>query len=156
MTLLWRSPVGLCRLASALGRYLYDYDSATVRHKHASNTETPEYAKASAIRKANLKTRWMVASAIAVVVLGPMLAWWAPVVLASIVAPVLFVWVVKMIPGKSPWELVVAAGAACALWWYLPTWLALIPAPLAWPFIAVIPVAVLALGWHGRVKASPS
>ncbi|MGH4012051.1 MAG: cell division protein FtsK [Pseudonocardiaceae bacterium] len=96
-----------------------------------------------------------VASAIAVAVLGPPLAWWAPIVLASIVAPVLFVWVIKIIPGKSPWEIVVAASAAAGLWWFLPTWLALIPAPPAWPFIAAIPVAVLALGWHGRVKDKP-
>jgi len=24
-----------------------------------------------------------------------------------------------------------------------------------WPFVAAIPVAVLALGWHGRVKGKP-
>ncbi|MGH4008262.1 MAG: hypothetical protein ACRDTH_08940 [Pseudonocardiaceae bacterium] len=48
--LLWRSPVGLYRIASALGRYLYDYDSAVVRHKHAGNTETPEYAKSLLVK----------------------------------------------------------------------------------------------------------
>lgn len=149
--LVWRAPVGLARLVASLSRYLYDYDSAAVRHRHAGNTETAEYAKAQAIRKANLKARWMVAGTALVLVLVPALAWLAPVVLATIVAPALFVWTVKLIPGKSPWEVVVAAVLAGLVWWWLPTWCALVPAPPAWPFLVALPAIVLALGWHGRV-----
>lgn len=153
--LLMYAPRGLVRVVATLTKYLYDYDSAAVRHQHAGNVETPEYAKAQAIRKANLKARWMVAGTAIVVVLFPALAWTAPVALAWIVAPALFVWVVKMIPGKSVWEYVVAAGLAGLLWWWLPSWLATIPRPPAWPFLVAAPLVVLALGWHGRNREKP-
>lgn len=144
------SPRGLGRLAKALGRYLYDYDSAEIRHQHAGQAETKEYAAAARIRAANLRARWMVAGTLAVLVLGPILAWTYPYVLSGIVAVALFVWTVKLIPGKEMWELGVALGVAAAAWWFLPMGLELIPVPPAWVWPLVVVPIVLALGWHGR------
>ena len=152
LLLIMYSPRGLARVTVSLSRYLYDWDSAQVRHQHAGNTETPEYVKAQNIRKANLKARWMVASAVTVATVGPVLAWTAPNALAWIVAPVLFVWIVKMIPGKEFWEYIVAFGSAALVWWKLPHWLALVPDPPWWLLPAIGTAAVLTLGWVGRPK----
>ncbi|MDB5288750.1 MAG: hypothetical protein JWR05_3699, partial [Mucilaginibacter sp.] len=89
--LLMYAPRGLGRLVAALSRYLYDYDSAAVRHTHAGNVETPEYQKAQVIRKANLKARWMVAGTLIVALLVPVLAWTFPGVLAVLLAGAAFV-----------------------------------------------------------------
>lgn len=144
------SPRGLARLAAVLGRYLYDYDSAQVRHAHAGAVETPEYARAQAIRKANLKARWMVAGSLIVTVSVPVLAWTAPTVLAGILAAAAFVWTVKLIPGRELWEYGVAVGVAVGVWWYTPGLAALIPAPPVWAILGAAVLAVLALGWLGR------
>lgn len=152
LLLVMYSPRGLARVTVSLSRYLYDWDSAQVRHQHAGNTETPEYVKAQNIRKANLKARWMVASAVTVATVGPVLAWTAPHALAWIVAPVMFVWIVKMIPGKEFWEYIVAFGSAALVWWKLPHWLALVPDPPWWLLPAIGATAVLVLGWHGRPR----
>lgn len=144
------SPRGLGRLAKALGRYLYDYDSAEIRHQHAGQAETKEYAAAARIRGANLRARWMVAGTLGVLVLGPVLAWTFPYVLSGIVGVALFVWTVKLIPGRSAWELVAAVAVGVAVWWFLPMGLELIPAPPAWVWPLVVVPVVLGLGWHGR------
>lgn len=148
--LLMYAPRGLTRVVSALARYLYDYDSAAVRHEHAGNVETPEYARAQAIRKANLKARWMVAGTAIVVVLVPVLAWTLPYVLSAIVGAAVTLWVVKLIPGRSMWEVLVGLGGGVAVWHFLPVALALIPTPPVWPFLVAAVLAVGGLGWHGR------
>ncbi|QJY51234.1 FtsK/SpoIIIE domain-containing protein [Pseudonocardia broussonetiae] len=144
------SPRGLGRVVALLARYLYDYDSAQVRHAHAGNTETAEYVKAQNVRKANLNARWMVAGSVIVVVLVPTLAWTFPAALAVVLAVAAFVWTVKLIPGKEMWELGVAAGVAVAVWWFTPALAARIPAPPVWAILAGAVLAVLALGWIGR------
>jgi S-DNA-T family DNA segregation ATPase FtsK/SpoIIIE len=40
--LLLYAPRGLARVTAALAGWVYDQDSAQVRHQHAANTETPE------------------------------------------------------------------------------------------------------------------
>lgn len=144
------SPRGLGRVVAALSRYLYDYDSAAVRHAHAANTETAEYVKAQNVRKANLRARWMVAGTAGLIVVGPVLAWTAPAVLAVLVAVAVFIWTTKLIPGRSVWELVGAAGLAVAVWWSLPGLLARLPVPPAWSVVLALVALVLALGWVGR------
>jgi S-DNA-T family DNA segregation ATPase FtsK/SpoIIIE len=144
------SPRGLWRLTALLARYLYDNDSAKVRHQHAGNVETPEYAKAQAIRKANLKARWMVAGSVIVAVAFPVLAWTMPGALAFILATAAFIWTVKLIPGKEFWEFIVAAGIWFVVWRYTPDLLVLFPAPPSWAVLIVAVAAVLALGVLGR------
>lgn len=144
------SPRGLGRLTAIVSRYLYDYDSATVRHAHAGNMETAEYVKAQNVRKANLKARWMVAGTALFVLLVPVLAWTFPAALAVLAGLAVFVWTVKLIPGKEMWELGVAAGLAFGAWWVTPLLAARIPAPPLWAVLGVAVVAVLALGWVGR------
>lgn len=148
--LLMYAPRGLARLVAVLARYLYDYDSAAVRHQHAGNVETPEYARAQAIRKANLKARWMVAGTVIVLVLVPVLAWTFPGVLGVLVACAAFVWTVKLIPGKEMWELGVAAAIAVGAWWVVPILAGYIPPPPLWVLLAGAAAAVAGLGWHGR------
>ncbi|MDN5929504.1 MAG: hypothetical protein L0I24_00300 [Pseudonocardia sp.] len=144
------SPRGLGRLAAVLGRYLYDYDSATVRHTHAASTETKEYVAANNVRKANLRARWMVAGTLLVLVLVPVLAWTAPAILAVILGAAVFIWTVKLIPGREFWEFGVAAGLAVGAWWVTPQLAARIPAPPVWSVLLVALGVVLALGWLGR------
>ncbi len=144
------SPRGLARLVGKLSAYLYDYDSAQVRHHHAGKTETAEYVKAQNVRKANLRARWMVFGAAFTVVSAPILAFLAPLVLASLASLMLFVFIVKLIPGRSLGEVVVAfvvsVGAWFGAWWAL----GLLPELPSWPFIAVLVACDLALGWFGR------
>ncbi|GAA2855524.1 FtsK/SpoIIIE domain-containing protein [Pseudonocardia halophobica] len=146
------SPRGLGRIVGAVGRYLYDHDSAEVRHAHAEKAETSDYLKAQRVRQANLRARWLVAGTLAVILLGPVLAWTAPRVLSGIVGAAVFVWLVKLIPGRGLTEVAVGLGAGVATWWFLPYGLALIPRPPAWAVVLVVVALVLALGWHGRPR----
>lgn len=144
------SPRGLARLTTKLAAYLYDYDSAAVRHHHAGRQETAEYVKAHNVRKANLRARWLVAGTCALVVIAPALAWTAPYVLSALVGLAVLTWVIKIIPGRSLTEVVVGLAAGVATWWFLPQGLALIPSPPWWVLATTLAVVVLALGWHGR------
>jgi S-DNA-T family DNA segregation ATPase FtsK/SpoIIIE len=150
--LLAYSPRGLARLVALLAKYLYDYDSAAVRHAHAGNVETPEYVKAQAVRKANLKARGMVAGTAIVLVATPALAWMAPHVLSAVAGAAFAIWIIKLIPGRSIWEVLVGLAAGLAIWRFLPNALAMIPPPPVWPFLVAAVLAVFALGWHGRPK----
>ncbi|MCF7548920.1 cell division protein FtsK [Pseudonocardia sp. WMMC193] len=146
------APRGLARLVAALAKYLYDHDSAQVRHQHAEKTETAEYLRAQNIRRANLKARWLVASTVALVVLFPVLAWTFPRILAWVVGAATAVWIVKLIPGRGLAELAVAAIACAAVGFGLPYLLVYIPAPPLWAVIVVLAAAVVALGWVGRPR----
>jgi S-DNA-T family DNA segregation ATPase FtsK/SpoIIIE len=143
----WR---GLARIVAKLSRYLYDYDSAMVRHEHAGRVETAEYVRAQNVRKANLKARWMVAGTVTLVVVGPPLAWTFPSVLSGICGVALAVWIIKLIPGRSMWEIVVAAAAGIAVGVFGPDALALIPRPPGWAVTAVLGGGWLGLGFLGR------
>ncbi|MDN5920047.1 MAG: hypothetical protein L0I76_33935 [Pseudonocardia sp.] len=144
------SPRGLARVIGWAGRYLYDHDSASIRHQHAQNVETPEYVKAHQVRRANLKARWIVTASLALVVATPVLVYVAPTTLAALVGVLVAVLIVKAIPGKDMWENVPAVLAGGAIWWFLPAWLATIPAPPLWPFLVAGAVALLGLGWYGQ------
>lgn len=160
------SPRGLARITATVGRYLYDYDSAEVRHAHAGKTETADYVKAQRVRAANLRARWMVAGTVAVLLLIPVLAWTAPYALSAILGVAAFVWIIKLIPGRGWREVIiglVVGGLTWAVtpygagltadrpvWWLLPYTPTLIPSPPTWAVILLGAVVVLALGWHGR------
>lgn len=153
-TLFWLAVVypwrGIGRIVTKLGRYLYDYDSAMVRHEHAGRVETADYVRAQNVRKANLKARWMVAGTCTLVVVGPVLAWTYPAVLSGVVGVALAVWIIKLIPGRSMWEVIVAAGVGFAVWQGGPALLALIPRPYPWAVALVLGGGWLGLGFIGR------
>lgn len=148
----WR---GLARLVARLSRYLYDYDSAVVRHEHAGRMETAEYVKAQNARKANLKARWMVAATVALVTVGPVLAWTFPRILSGLVGALFAVWLVKVIPGRNAWEVPCALAAGVAIWWFGPYALAAIPRPATWAVVAALLAAWTGLGWVGRPANKP-
>ncbi|MEU7817035.1 FtsK/SpoIIIE domain-containing protein [Pseudonocardia sp. NPDC049154] len=156
LLLICYSPRGLGRLTRSLARWIYDMDSAEVRHAHAERTETSDYVKAHNARRANLHARLLVALTVLTVVVGPILCWYAPWYLGGLVGFGVFVAVVKMIPGKSPWEFVVAAGLGVAAGLLLPQYVfPLVPQPPAWVWPILAVVVVLALGWHGRRLGTP-
>lgn len=146
------APRGLARVTALLARYLYDYDSASVRHTHAAAAETAEYVKAQNVRKANLRARWMVAGTAGLILVGPLLAWSFPSVLSGLVGMAAFVWIVKLIPGRGLGEIGVGAVVGLAVWWFGPAGLAYLPRPPAWTLWLALVAGVLALGWVGRPR----
>lgn len=159
VTLFWLAGIypwiGMSRIVGRLSRYLYDYDSAMVRHEHAGRTETADYVRANNVRKANLKARWLVAGTSALIVVGPVLAWTFPKLLAGAVGVVLAIWIIKLIPGRSMTEVVIAAAAGWAVYWFGPAALALIPRPHPWAVTAVLAAGWLGLGFLGRPEGKP-
>ncbi|WP_219413942.1 FtsK/SpoIIIE domain-containing protein [Pseudonocardia nigra] len=149
------SPRGLARVTAALARWVYDQDSAQVRHQHAANTETPEYTRVHAVRKANLHARGLVFATGALAVVGPILAWTYPYALSAIVGAAVMLWTIKVIPGKSPWEIVAAVGVGVAVWRFLPLLLERIPHPPVWAVWVAGAALVLTLGWVGRTRGKP-
>lgn len=148
----WR---GIVRLTARVSRYLYDYDSAMVRHEHAGRMETSEYKGVQKERRANLHARWMVAATVAVIVVGPPLAWTFPKVLSGIVGLVLAVWIIKIIPGRGMGEVVIAAVTGVAVYLTGPYALAMLPRPATWIVAAVLAAGWLGLGWVGRPQNKP-
>jgi S-DNA-T family DNA segregation ATPase FtsK/SpoIIIE len=144
------SPRGLARLIGRLAVWVYDQDSADLRHQHAGNRESAEYARVHAVRRSNLHARMLVFSTVATVLVGPLLAWTFPYALSAIAGAVVLFWTVKVIPGRHWGEVVAAVAAGVATWWFLPEALALLPRPPAWAVWTVLAVAVLALGVVGR------
>lgn len=144
------SPRGLARVTAAVARYLYDQDTADLRHHHARNIQTAEYQRAHTARRTNLHARWVVAGTVALLVAGPVLAIVAPRALCLAVGVLAGAWVVKLIPGRGLGELAVGAAVAGAVAYFGPAGLALIPRPPAWPLLLAGALLVLALGWHGR------
>jgi len=143
----WR---GLWRVIAKVSAFIYDSDTADLRHAHAGTLDTPEYVKVSRERKANLHARWLVAGLLAAPVLVPVLAWTAPRVLSALVAVLVFALVVKLIPGRGPQEVAAAAVLAVVTYLGLPRLLALIPQPSMWSFVLVGTPLWLVLGWLGR------
>lgn len=144
------SPRGLTRLVARLGKWVYDMDSADLRHQHAGNHESAEYARVHAVRRSNLHARMLVFATVATILVGPLLAWAFPYVLSAIAGAVVLFWTVKVIPGKNAWEIVAAIAAGVATWYFLPEALALLPRPPAWTLWAVLTAVVLGLGVAGR------
>lgn len=144
------SPRGLGRVVARLAVWVYDQDSAELRHQHAGNRDSGEYARVHSVRRANLHARMLVFATAAAVLVGPVLAWTSPYVLSAIVGAIVTFWTIKVIPGRDPWEIVAAVAAGAATWWFLPEALALLPRPPAWAAWAAGVLAVLILGWIGR------
>lgn len=145
-------PRGLARVVALASRWIYDSDTATLRHEHAGRGETPEALKAQAMRRANLHARWYVAGAVLVPVLVPVLIWTSPQALGVLAGVVVFALVVKLIPGRSWEEVAAAAAAGGATWWFLPGLVAPLPGPPVWVVVLVLVLVGLGLGWIGRPK----
>lgn len=149
------SPRGLVRVVAWLSKWIYDMDSAELRHQHAGDRASAEYTKVHGVRRANLHARMLVFGTVSTVVVGPMLAWTFPYVLSAIAGFVVLFWTVKVNPGRSPWEIVAAVAVGAATWWFLPEALALLPRPAEWVWLIVAAVAVMAFGWAGRPLGKP-
>lgn len=143
----WR---GLWRVIRKVSGWIYDSDTAGLRHAHAGAMDTPEYVKVSRERKANIHARAIVAAVLAGPVIVPLLAWTFPRVLSALVGVLVFALVVKLIPGRGPGEVLGAAVAGVGTYYGLPYALALIPQPPVWPFVLVGALVWLGLGWYGR------
>ncbi|HEX2299060.1 MAG TPA: hypothetical protein VHH34_11175, partial [Pseudonocardiaceae bacterium] len=143
----WR---GIFRVVKRLAAFIYDSDTADLRHSHAGTLDTLEYVKVSRERKANLHARWIAAGLLAGPVVVPLLAWTFPKVLAGAVGVLVFGLVVKLIPGRGWAEVVGAAVAGVGTYFGLPYLLAMIPVPPVWPFVLVGAAVWLTLGWIGR------
>jgi S-DNA-T family DNA segregation ATPase FtsK/SpoIIIE len=148
----WR---GLARLVARLAKWVYDSDSAELRHMHAGNRDSGEYARVHMVRRANLHARMLVFGTIAAVLVGPLLAWTFPYVLSAIAGLVVLFWTVKVIPGRDPWEIVAAVGVGVATWWFLPEALALLPRPPGWVWPTAGAVALVVFGLVGRPMDKP-
>jgi S-DNA-T family DNA segregation ATPase FtsK/SpoIIIE len=146
------SPRGFGRLFGRLAVWVYDRDSADLRHQHAGNGDSGEYARVHSVRRANLHARMLVFGTCAAVLVGPVLAWTFPYVLSAIAGAVVTFWTIKVIPGRDPWEIPAAVAAGVATWWFLPEALALLPRPPAWAAWVAGVLVVLVLGWIGRPK----
>ncbi|GEL17706.1 FtsK/SpoIIIE domain-containing protein [Pseudonocardia asaccharolytica] len=154
LLLAW-SPRGLARITAAWARYLRDHDTAQLRAHHAGARESADYERVSRARSANLTARLMVNGTAVLAVLGVVLAWTAPRALGVLLAGLVFVWTVKLIPGRGLAELVAAGGLALLAYLATP-WLATtVPVPPGWLWWLAGAVAVLVLGWVGRPRARP-
>lgn len=149
------SPRGLARITAAWARYLRDHDTAQLRAHHAGARESADYERVSRARSANLTARLMVNGTAVLVVLAVVLAWAAPQALGALLAGLVFVWTVKLIPGRGLAELVAAGGLAVVAYLVAPWLAARIPHPPGWVWWLAGTVAVLALGWVGRPRARP-
>src|SRR5690606_8412639 len=105
LKLLLLAPRGLWRVSVAVGKRVYDPGSA---------------ARAQAVRRANLHARALVVATVALVTAGPVMMWTVPYVLSALVGAVAGAWLIKLIPGRSLTEVVVAAALGVALWYFLP------------------------------------
>jgi DNA segregation ATPase FtsK/SpoIIIE, S-DNA-T family len=157
----WR---GAWRVTRRLSRWVYDYDSAAVRHHHATGfaiPETKEYVAAQRERRANLRARWIVIMTLALPLLFPLLAWFVPTYLAWLVALLVFIWVCKLIPGKDIQEYFIAAAIAGAAGWAGMVFYPRIPqpdwaSPITIAGLAGLGIgALLALGFVGRNADKP-
>lgn len=143
----WR---GAARVVAGGWRFLWDQDTAAMRHELAAAMDSAEYDRASKRRQENLRARWLVAATLALVVSVVPLAYLAPHVLGVIVGLGVVAITVYLIPGKSVAEYVVALAPGGLAYWLVPQLAAFLPPiPTSW-LVAAGVVAVLALGWLGR------
>ena len=149
------SPRGLGRVTTAWARYLQDHDTADLGGHHARERETKELKTAHEVRSARLTARWMTTGSLVGVVLALVFAWTWPRGFGVVCALLVFVWVVKLIPGRSLVEVVFAAALAVGAYFGAPYVAGLIPVPPRWAFWAAGAAAVGGLGWVGRPREKP-
>lgn len=143
----WR---GAARVVAGGWRFLWDQDTAAMRHELAAAMDSAEYDRASKRRQENLRARWLVAATLALVVSVAPLAYLAPHVLGVIVGLGVVAITVYLIPGKSVLEYVVALVPGGLAYWLVPQLTVFLPPiPTSW-LVAAGVVAVVALGWLGR------
>lgn len=155
LLLLAYTPRGIGRVTAAWARYLRDYDTVELRAHHAGTRETADYLRASQVRSANLTARLMVNGTIAGAVLAVVLAWTAPQALGVLAAVLVFVWVVKLIPGRGWGELAAAAALAVLTYVGVPKLAVYVPFPPAWAWWMTGVGGVVLFGWLGRPKEKP-
>lgn len=148
----WR---GACRGVRDFARWVYDYDSAALKHHYAGKLEVKDFGTAHSARRHTLRAHGLVIMAVGLPVLFPVLAWVAPVWLGWIAAFVVFCWVVKLIPGKDISEFFIAATIAGLVGWLLPGYLEMIPVPPVWVFVAIGVPLLIWLGYLGRPMDKP-
>lgn len=149
----WR---GVGRLTAAWARYLRDYDTAELRHHHAGARETKEFKTVSDERRVERTARQMASFTGAALAAWPVLAWtghevWCGVVAAALV----FVWTLKLVPGRELAEVFVAAAlgllTGLGAWWWSPS----LPVPPAWALWLAGTLGIVGLGWVGRPREKP-
>jgi DNA segregation ATPase FtsK/SpoIIIE, S-DNA-T family len=149
------TPRGLARVSAAWARYLRDNDTAELRHHHAGTRETKEFKVAADERRATLTARWMINGSVAGVVLALLFAWTWPRGFGVVSAALVFVWVVKLIPGRSMGEVLFAFGLAVGVYFGAPHVADRVPVPPGWAFWVAGMASVVGLGWAGRPLAKP-
>jgi S-DNA-T family DNA segregation ATPase FtsK/SpoIIIE len=149
------SPRGFARLAAKVYEFIWDRDTARLRHEHAENIESPDYRSVNAQRFKNIQANLIVAGTVTLPVLVPVMSWTYPRVLSAVVAFVVGIWIVKVIPRRSITEIITATTVGWLIYQYLPLLLVQIPRPPAWAAWATLAAVDLGLGWYGRPRSKP-
>lgn len=155
LLLLSYSPRGLGRLLAAWGRYARDDATAELRSYHATARETKEFKVAADERRAARSERALTSFTAVALAAGPILAWTVPGWCGVLAGVLVFVWTLKLIPGREIAEVAVGAGlgivVGLAAWWWAPS----LPVPPAWTLWLSGTLAVVGLGWVGRPREKP-
>lgn len=166
LALIVRSPVGVGRLLGLARVYLYDAHSASLRSalrpdgSRLSKEDAESFTKIQKERRANLRARWGVAGGLVLLLLGPVLALYAPralgVLLAlAVIAGALVIGTIEKTPGFY-----LLSGVLLGVGVYLATPVVVaryIPpdAVPSWLGPALLFVLLLVLGWIGRPLDRP-
>lgn len=148
------APRGLGRLIARFSKWVYDSDTAILRHDHTGTGDTGEAQKAHAMRRANLHARFLVLSTVAVVIGGPILVWTYPKYLAGGLAVMLALFVMKLIKGKSIEEFIFGCAlgvvAYFLLVWAFEQIVLSVPLPPFWTLYVLGGLTLIGLGEVGR------
>lgn len=149
------SPRGAVRLVALWVSFLHDDATAELRAHHAGAKETGDYAKASAIRSANLRARVvpsMVALGLAV---AAVLAWTAPRALGAVLG-VVVAYVVIRVSKQNGWGEIAASLLVGWVVYAMTPWaVSYLPRPPEWVWWTLGCAAVGVAGWAGRPMAKP-
>jgi S-DNA-T family DNA segregation ATPase FtsK/SpoIIIE len=97
----------------------------------------------------------MTNATVAGLVLAVVFAWTWPRGFGTVCALLMFVWVIKLIPGRTLGEVLLAFVLAVGVYFGAPYVADRVPRPPAWALWTVGATAVLGLGWVGRPREQP-